>query len=715
MTSMSWTALLRSSMIAFCQELQHIKEPDALLREELAVVEDRSRRRLKNFALHPTFDGVPSIQEELLADGRHMRDLELAHVASRAQRLELYDEAMEELTGRMLREQFDILGLAMIQKLVPGLSVSLNLDEDDSILPCRDDEQPSASECQPNNVAAGDAHVQAPNHETRWDDESYQTIRPTANTSATWCTLRRKGQADPHGNSGRERIYRAMTRRASLKQRRARHHRENSPSPLATEVQVLHQHDDSEKALIRKRGNTLCNKAMNMGVDGHTTCILVFKNPVHDEWVSAGHIPEGQTIPSLDAIEVKYFGSLRPPPDVESRQNMDYLPVSFYLLYGMACPDANITTRLREAIANWNTHLQGIKDPDDVFRQERARISDASKKRIEDFYLNTLRDNDNNNNNNNNNNNDDDDNVALLLRTLLSDSQQMKELEMEHEVTRTKKQELQDEVAKSVGRRIVADVIDILGLSAAQHLMPAVSPPLEEAISTTKDDVDSASLPTPDYSDAPAATMGLTTRSRSYNTRKNGGAREKVAPSIGPSLKRKRQPDKDGERNIKQEKKTPRVSARQTPSSPGNATFDSVRSLPAPCTRSSDLLQHSSEKDVISSRRAIESQYKNIRLDVSRPSARVMLRRHPSRRGLWACLIFVPPDQADMSFDTMANRLIMPAFVQLADRRRTGNIREGQAALENAQPPVNTGSSLNNTGEGEGEIDKDQFENTEGQ
>ncbi|KAK2134183.1 hypothetical protein NOF04DRAFT_1342511 [Fusarium oxysporum II5] len=146
---------------------------------------------------------------------------------------------------------------------------------------------------------------------------------------------------------------------------------------------------------------------------------------------------------------------------------------AFYLLCGMACPDVNITTRLREAIANWNTHLQGIKDPDDVFRQERARISDASKKRIDEFYLNTLRDNDNNNNNNNNN--DDDDNVALLLRTLLSDGQQMKELEMEHEVTRTKKQELQDEVAKSVGRRVVADVIDILGLSAEQHLMPATT------------------------------------------------------------------------------------------------------------------------------------------------------------------------------------------------------------------------------------------------
>jgi len=199
MTSMSWTALLRSSIIAFCQELQHIKEPDAALREELAEVEDRSRRRLKNFALHPTFDGVPSIQEELLADGRHMRDLELAHVASRAQRLELYDEAMEELTGRMLREQFDILGLAMIQKLVPGLSVSLNLDEDDSILSCPDDEQSSASECQPSNVAAGDAHVQALNHETRWVDESCQTVRPTANTSVTWCTLVRRPR---YGSAG---------------------------------------------------------------------------------------------------------------------------------------------------------------------------------------------------------------------------------------------------------------------------------------------------------------------------------------------------------------------------------------------------------------------------------------------------------------------------------------------------------------------------------
>ncbi|KAF4435572.1 hypothetical protein F53441_13483 [Fusarium austroafricanum] len=351
----------------------------------------------------------------------------------------------------------------------------------------------------------------------------------------------------------------------------------------------------------------------------------------------------------------------------------------------MAGPTANLTTRLRDAIGNWNKHLQGIKDPDDVFRQERARISDASKKRIEEFYLNTLQGNDNNNN---------DDNVALLLRALLSDGQQMQELEVEHEGTRAKKQELQDEGARTVGRRIVADVIDILGLSAVQHLIPVVPSSPEEATSTTKDYVDSASLAVHHGSDAPPATMGLTTRTRSYNTRKNGGARQKMAPSIGPSvsegdssLKRKHQPDRDDERDIKQEKKTPRVSARQTPSSAGKANFDS----------------HSNEKGVISARRGMKSQYKNIRLDVNRRSARVMLQRHPFRPDLWVCLIFVPPDHANMNLDTMVNRSIMPALVQLINRRRTGNGPEGQAALGAAQPPVNTHSSLNNEREGEGE------------
>ncbi|KAF4502794.1 hypothetical protein FAGAP_950 [Fusarium agapanthi] len=301
---MSWASLLRASIISFCKELEHIKDPDAAFEEELAALVNRSRRRLENLVQDPTFECVPSLQEQLLADNRQLIELELAHAASRAQSLELHDEAMEELAGRMLRTQLHILGLETIKKLVPELSAAMNLDGGVSMRLRPNDEQPSASGCQPHNATAGDAHVQAPRHEKRWNDQSFQTARPEANAPVTWCTLRKRGRVDPDGNSNPERFYPATTRRASPRQNSP----SPSPSPLATEVQVLHENDAFQKALIYKRGPSLCNKAMGMGIDGHTTCILVFKNPVHDEWVSAGHIPEGQTIPSLDTIVTEHMG-----------------------------------------------------------------------------------------------------------------------------------------------------------------------------------------------------------------------------------------------------------------------------------------------------------------------------------------------------------------------------------------------------------------------
>jgi hypothetical protein len=376
----------------------------------------------------------------------------------------------------------------------------------------------------------------------------------------------------------------------------------------------------------------------------------------------------------------------------------------------MTCPNPSITTRLRSAVVDWNKHLQSIKDPDDAFRQERARISDVSKKRIEEFYLNTLQGNDNESNN---------DNVDLLLRSLLSDGQQMKELETEHEVTRAKKQELQDKVAESVGKRIVADLIDILGLTTVQNLVPAVLSPPEGTISATKDYVDGASLPAPDDMDAPPATTGLTTRSRTYGAR-NNGVRRKMTPSIGPSmpegdssLKRKRQAGDCDEQDIKQEKKTPRISTRQTPSLAGKNNTDSVSSLTTPCTRSGDLHQHSNETTVSSSKKGMKLQLKDIRLDVNRRSARVMLQRHPFQTDLWVCLVFFPPDHANVGLDTVVNQSFMPAFVQLVNRRRTANDPEGPAALGTVPPPVDAHTGLSSGRGGEGKAAK-KFENKKG-
>ncbi|KAF5716583.1 hypothetical protein FGLOB1_2505 [Fusarium globosum] len=305
---MSWTDLLRSSIIAFCQELEHIRGPDDELIEQLTIVKDRTRRRLDSFVLHPRFDDVPSLQEELLQNGRHMRELELAHRASRAQRLQTYDGEMEELAGRMLREQFNILGLEKVRRLLPGLSVTLSLDEDDAILH-RDDEQLSTSSCQLDTAVIGDGHVQVSDLKAGWGDESSQTARPVVNTSVTWCTLRMTGQAEHTENSSRGRIYRAMARGRSLRQKTARRHRESSPSPpLHDNMQALHQDNDGGKVLIQKKGQALCNKAIKLGTNGQTTCILVFKNSDDNEWTSAGHIPEGQPTPNLDSIVVRTDG-----------------------------------------------------------------------------------------------------------------------------------------------------------------------------------------------------------------------------------------------------------------------------------------------------------------------------------------------------------------------------------------------------------------------
>ncbi|KAG8677894.1 hypothetical protein FPOAC2_14029 [Fusarium poae] len=377
----------------------------------------------------------------------------------------------------------------------------------------------------------------------------------------------------------------------------------------------------------------------------------------------------------------------------------------------MACHNPSITTRLRSAVVDWNQHLQSIKDPDDTFRQERARISDVSKKRIEEYYLNTLQ---------RNGNETDNDGVALLLRSLLSDGQQIKELETEHEITRAKKQELQDEVAGSVGRRIVTDLIAILGLPTVQSLVSAVLPPPQGAMSTTEDYVDGASLQAPDDMNAPPVTAGLTTRSRTYSAR-NGRVRRKTTPSIGPSvtegdssLKRKRQAGDYDEQDIKQEKKTPRVSTRQTPSFAGKENSDSVSSLTTPCTRSGDIHQHSNETTVSSSRKGMKLQLKDIRLDVNRRSARVMFQRHPFRTDLGVCLVFFSPDHASGGLDAMVDQSFMPAFIQLVNRRRrTANDPEGPAALRTVQPPVDTHTSHSNDREREEEAVK-KFENKKG-
>ncbi|RBR18955.1 uncharacterized protein FIESC28_05777 [Fusarium coffeatum] len=306
MASMRWTGSLRSSIAAFCQELQDVKDPDTVFREEMAAIEERSRRTLGQL----TRNNLPSILQELLANGRYMREREITYTASRAQALNAYDTAIEDLVGRMLKEQFSILGLDTIQRLVPDISISLSGDEDDALLSCPDDEQASVCECQTGTAVAGPANVHAFDHGGDWDDQSKKPnhrVQPTLNKAMTWCTLPGADETDLQGDRGRDRMRRATPRGTSLRDKTARNYRESSPSPC----QGLDQKEVNKYKVTLKKGHTLCKKVMKMGFDGLTTCVLLFKDPVRDEWVSAGHIAEGHAIPSLDSILAEQIGRRR--------------------------------------------------------------------------------------------------------------------------------------------------------------------------------------------------------------------------------------------------------------------------------------------------------------------------------------------------------------------------------------------------------------------
>lgn len=63
-----------------------------------------------------------------------------------------------------------------------------------------------------------------------------------------------------------------------------------------------YEHSTKQKALIRKTGHTLQRKSSRFGKEGHTLCVLIYRNPTRRTWVCAAHVPEGQDVPDLNGI-----------------------------------------------------------------------------------------------------------------------------------------------------------------------------------------------------------------------------------------------------------------------------------------------------------------------------------------------------------------------------------------------------------------------------
>ncbi|KAH6949658.1 hypothetical protein BKA56DRAFT_638791 [Ilyonectria sp. MPI-CAGE-AT-0026] len=261
---------LRDSISNWDQDFKRIKEPNAAFQEELTILRDRSRKRLEQFALDPSQDDISLVQLALLSDGRHIKELELNHAATRAQKQEAYDYGTEVLAGKIIGDL-----------LSPP-------------------DQPDA--------AAEELVLQPNGYHTRRAGRLRSMILPSPHSSvAKSGVVKRKQDANIGITREKRRCLAVVKLEPEPEVTRPAFPTSTEPSLAITES--LYQHDEKQKAVIRKRGRTLTKKSVEFGVDGHTACVLVYRNPIHHTWVCAMHIPEGQDVPGLDAIVADHLRS----------------------------------------------------------------------------------------------------------------------------------------------------------------------------------------------------------------------------------------------------------------------------------------------------------------------------------------------------------------------------------------------------------------------
>jgi hypothetical protein len=98
-----------------------MKAPDVAFREKLALLQDRCRKRLEQFALDPSHENVPSLQQALLLDGGQIKELELEHAATIREKQAVYNQGLELLVKKILGDLVNIFGVATVKKFAPVL------------------------------------------------------------------------------------------------------------------------------------------------------------------------------------------------------------------------------------------------------------------------------------------------------------------------------------------------------------------------------------------------------------------------------------------------------------------------------------------------------------------------------------------------------------------------------------------------------------------
>ncbi|RTE75974.1 hypothetical protein BHE90_009566 [Fusarium euwallaceae] len=305
----------------------------------------------------------------------------------------------------------------------------------------------------------------------------------------------------------------------------------------------------------------------------------------------------------------------------------------------MADSNPDIVNLLRTSLTRWDQYLRKIYEPDDVFQEKRNKISDQSKKRLEEFALNPPNDN-----------------ITILQQALLSDDREIERLELEHAAMKARKLKLQGEAAEGVAGRILGDLVDILGLPVMQRLASGLLPAQQEQGATSKllnkSDCHSTAA-------GPAVVIeeGSTPSSKYYNTR----SRSRLC------------------------QRTPTAS--NIPAGEGKGADDTEAAKPKTAdTKTIAILQRNSDKAAIQ-KPCTTQQSKDIRFAINGQAARIMV-RWDAVRLLWVCAVHFPQGQATPAgLDIMVRRSVIPTFIRLVGRRQVENRLEYlTTASEDSQP-----------------------------
>ncbi|KAF4459933.1 hypothetical protein FALBO_13302 [Fusarium albosuccineum] len=281
MTPSNWASPLRNAISRWHRDLETIKQPSAALQEETAMVWQTSRAKLEEFALDPSRIDVSILQQQLLSDGRHLKEIELQHTATIAIKQQLYDEALESLARRIVQDLVHILGASTFQGWA---SASLPLQEQPSEI-CHPD---TGNKSQEESVAEPEEGPPQPHsYNTRHSGRIQRLCSPEAKAPSQQPPSPKRKRGVDSDNAD------------TIKLRHSAAFLDCGSAGIGNRNERIKQ----DKKNIRKRSHTLEKKSIEFGADFGTACILVYKNPLGlQEWVCAAHVSAAERVPSIDII-----------------------------------------------------------------------------------------------------------------------------------------------------------------------------------------------------------------------------------------------------------------------------------------------------------------------------------------------------------------------------------------------------------------------------